>query len=81
MKTILFACVHNAVRSQMAAAFFNVLANPQKARAISAGTDPAERVYHEVVAVNGSTLAFASWMFIWVSAFCIRWMQVLTACT
>ena len=28
-----------------------------------------------------SLMTFASWMFIWVSAFCIRWMQVLTACT
>lgn len=50
MKTVLFACVHNAGRSQMAAAFFNMLANPQKAHAISAGTDPAERVHPEVVA-------------------------------
>jgi hypothetical protein len=25
-------------------------------------------------------MTFASWMFIWVSAFCMRWMQVLTAC-
>ena len=29
MKTVLFACVHNAGRSQMAAAWFNALANPQ----------------------------------------------------
>jgi arsenate reductase len=35
----------------MAAAFFNMLANPQNARAISAGTDPAERVHPEVVTV------------------------------
>jgi len=42
--TILFACVHNAGRSQMAAAFFNALADPRKARAISAGTEPAECV-------------------------------------
>jgi hypothetical protein len=26
-------------------------------------------------------MTFASWMFIWVSTFCIRWMQVLTART
>jgi hypothetical protein len=26
-------------------------------------------------------MTLASWMFIWVSAFCMRWMQVLTACT
>ena len=38
MKTVLFACVHNAGRSQMAAAWFNVLADPAKARAVSAGT-------------------------------------------
>ncbi len=50
-KTILFACVHNAGRSQMAAAFFNALANPATARAISAGTQPAEHVHSEVIAV------------------------------
>ena len=48
MKTYVFACVHNAGRSQMAAAFFNELADPKRARAISAGTDPAERVHPEV---------------------------------
>jgi arsenate reductase len=31
-KTVLFACVHNAGRSQGAAAFFNELADPAKAR-------------------------------------------------
>lgn len=51
MKTVLFACVHNAGRSQMAAALFNQLADPSKARAISAGTHPAARVHPEVVAV------------------------------
>ena len=49
MNTVLFACVHNAGRSQMAAAWFNVLADPSKARAISAGTDPGARVHPEVV--------------------------------
>jgi arsenate reductase len=49
MKTVLFACVHNAGRSQMAAAWFNKMANPAKARAISAGTEPAARVHPEVV--------------------------------
>jgi arsenate reductase (thioredoxin) len=49
MTTILFACVHNAGRSQMAAAWFNQLADPAKARAISAGTFPGERVHPEVV--------------------------------
>ena len=51
MVKVIFACVHNAGRSQMAAAFFNQLANPQKARAISAGTEPGERVHPEVLAV------------------------------
>ena len=49
MKTVLFACVHNAGRSQMAAALFNALVDPQLARAISAGTQPAEQVHPEVV--------------------------------
>jgi arsenate reductase len=51
MKTALFACVHNAGRSQMAAAFFNALADPRKARAVSAGTQPGDRVHPEVIAV------------------------------
>ena len=51
MKTVLFACVHNAGRSQMAAALLNELADPQKARAISAGTQPAAHVHPEVVEV------------------------------
>ena len=46
---VLFACVHNAGRSQMAAAWFNALADPAKARAISAGTDPGPRVHPEVI--------------------------------
>jgi arsenate reductase len=50
VKTVIFACVHNAGRSQMAAAFFNRLADPAKARAVSAGTTPGERVHPEVVA-------------------------------
>jgi arsenate reductase len=49
MKTVLFACVHNAGRSQMAAALFNELADPTKARAVSAGTDPGPRVHPEVL--------------------------------
>ena len=49
MKTVLFACVHNAGRSQMAAAWFNRLADPAKARAVSAGTNPGPRVHPEVV--------------------------------
>jgi arsenate reductase len=48
--TVLFACTHNAGRSQMAAAFFNQRADPRKARALSAGTQPGERVHPLVVA-------------------------------
>jgi arsenate reductase len=49
MKRVIFACVHNAGRSQMAAAFFNRLADPSKASAISAGTAPGTHVHPEVV--------------------------------
>lgn len=49
MRTVLFACVHNAGRSQMAAALFNSLVEPGRARAISAGTQPGERVHPEVL--------------------------------
>ncbi len=51
MKIVLFACVHNAGRSQMAAAWFSQLADPQKARALSAGTQPASHVHPAVLAV------------------------------
>lgn len=51
MKTVIFACVHNAGRSQMSASFFNHLADPAKAQAISAGTQPAARVHPEVLEV------------------------------
>jgi arsenate reductase len=51
METVLFACVHNAGRSQMSAAWFNKLCDPAKAVAISAGTEPGERVHPEVVEV------------------------------
>jgi len=50
MKKVIFACRHSAGRSQMAAAFFNAAADPQKARAEAAGTEPAERVHPEVAA-------------------------------
>jgi glycerol uptake facilitator-like aquaporin len=49
VKTLIFACVHNAGRSQMAAAFFNETIDPALARAVSAGTRPAARVHPEVV--------------------------------
>jgi arsenate reductase (thioredoxin) len=48
--TVLFACVHNAGRSQIAAALFNHYADRSQVRAISAGTQPANRVHPEVVA-------------------------------
>ncbi len=51
MDTVLFACVHNAGRSQMAAAWFNKMCDRTKARATSAGTQPGERVHPEVVQV------------------------------
>lgn len=49
MNTVIFACVHNAGRSQMAAAWFNALADAGKARAVSAGTEPGARVHPEVL--------------------------------
>jgi arsenate reductase len=49
MKTVLFACIHNAGRSQMAAAWFNALANHDEVQGISAGTEPGTRVHPEVV--------------------------------
>jgi arsenate reductase len=55
MKTVLFACVHNAGRSQMAAALFNQAANPAVARAISAGTEPAAHVHPDVVTAMRET--------------------------
>lgn len=51
MKTVLFACVQNAGRSQMAAAWFNQLVDSSKATAVSAGTAPGDRVHPEVVEV------------------------------
>ena len=50
MKTVLFICVHNSGRSQMAEAFFNQLAQG-KAKAISAGSQPADKVNPSVVKV------------------------------
>ena len=43
MKKVLFVCVHNSGRSQIAEAFFNHLAKGN-ARAFSAGTNPDENV-------------------------------------
>ena len=50
MRTVLFVCVHNSGRSQMAEAFFNHYAGG-KARALSAGTQPGESVNPVVVSV------------------------------
>ena len=46
---VVFACVANAGRSQMAAALFNKLADPSRARAVSAGTRPADAVHPVVI--------------------------------
>src|ERR1700728_2852191 len=51
MYKVIFACVHNAGRSQMAAALFNEHCDRGKAKAVSAGTEPGEHVHPEVVAV------------------------------
>ena len=48
MKIVLFICVHNSGRSQMAEAFFNQMAKG-KAVAISAGTEPGSGVNPVVV--------------------------------
>jgi len=50
MKTVLFVCVGNSQRSQMAEAYFNHFA-AGKARAISAGTRPASRVDSKAIAL------------------------------
>jgi len=63
MKTVVFACVHSAGRSQMAAAIFSTRADPAKARALSAGTRPGARVHPEVVSAMrelGSDLSTAT---------------------
>ncbi|HQZ38313.1 MAG TPA: hypothetical protein PLH72_04675 [Vicinamibacterales bacterium] len=49
MHLVVFACVHNAGRSQMATALFNRDVRPGVARAISAGTHPGAAVYPEVI--------------------------------
>ena len=48
MKTVVFVCVHNSGRSQMAEAFLNQLAKG-KAIGISAGTQPGDEVNPIVV--------------------------------
>jgi protein-tyrosine-phosphatase len=48
IKTVLFVCIHNSGRSQMAEAFFNIMAKG-KAKAISAGTKPSDSVNPVVI--------------------------------
>ncbi|MGP8080120.1 MAG: arsenate reductase ArsC [Dehalococcoidales bacterium] len=48
MKTVVFVCVHNSGRSQMAEAFFNQIAEGE-AIALSAGTQPGDKVHPVVV--------------------------------
>lgn len=45
---VIFACVHSAGRSQMAAAWFRAVASPARATALAAGTDPAADLHAEV---------------------------------
>lgn len=51
MKRVLFACIHNTGRSQMAEAFFNRLSAPSQARAESGGTEPATEMNATVLEV------------------------------
>lgn len=48
-QTILFVCERNAGRSQMGAAFFNRLADPARAHALSAGLNAEQAIYPDVV--------------------------------
>jgi len=48
LRTVLFVCVHNAARSQMAEAFFNEMTEGRHL-GISAGSEPAEAVKPDVV--------------------------------
>jgi arsenate reductase len=43
MTTVLFACIQNAGRSQMAAAFFNEISSPAVVRAISGSSSQIEQ--------------------------------------
>ena len=49
MERVVFACVHNAGRSQMAAAFLSALADPSRVESVSAGTQPGDHVHPVVV--------------------------------
>jgi arsenate reductase (thioredoxin) len=50
VSTVLFVCLHNAGRSQMSQALFELVADRRHA-ALSAGTTPGDRVHPEVVEV------------------------------
>lgn len=54
METVLFARVHDARRSQISAALFNLSADPAKARGSSAGTEPGPRVLDWPTSALGS---------------------------
>jgi arsenate reductase len=49
MKWVLFVCVGNSCRSQMAEAIFNQLAEDSEWKAISAGTNPESEVNPDAV--------------------------------
>lgn len=51
MTTVIFACVHNAGRSQIAAAFFNKYADNSNVVAISAGTKPEKQIHPIVIEI------------------------------
>jgi arsenate reductase (thioredoxin) len=62
LATVLFVCVHNAGRSQMAAGFLQHLAG-QKVKVLSAGTDPGTQINPMALAVmleEGIDLSSAS---------------------
>lgn len=49
VSTVAFACIQNAGRSQMAAAYFRKLADPERVLCISGGTKPSALIHAEVV--------------------------------
>jgi len=58
MNTVIFASIHNAGRSQMAAAWFNALADSTRVRAVSGGTEPGTRLHPEVLERSSTYWAF-----------------------
>jgi arsenate reductase len=51
LASVLFVSVRNSVRTHMATAWFNALAHPLRARATSAGTEPADALGDHVAGV------------------------------